>query len=329
VDFTGIESFIKEKSNGNNLEIMLVLKLFLENDSLTENSIFNNTMSFFQKHAHKINNSYNKFIGTEHTLFLQNKIFQALFDLTDNDIIRSSGNTRKTFTLISTLETTQKTQLLKTITFQIMKILKINNSSELLDLDLNSLVPYFEGTNDVEFSDVKLHEEWKEGQPPTHRMLISSMIENFEKKTRQLVKTVYINNGNWIKEKVSKDIRTHVNSKIQEKQERAQRTGQKITLDYFDQFLNSTDYGTLITIIFSNQKDFAKALNDTELVEIKPWLLNIKKIRDPRSHADETFEVNDMVFNQTKFFISSALERIESFLDSNDYSSSASSLSSG
>ena len=329
MDFTGIELFIKEKLNDKNFESVFILKLLLENDSLTENSIFNTTLSFLQKYAYRINNSYTKFVGTEHTLFLQNKISQALSDLTDNNIIRSSGNTRRTFTLISTLETTQKTRLLKITTFKLMEILKIKKSSELLDLDLNSLVPYFEGTNEVKFSDVKLHEEWIEGQPPTHRMLISSMIENFEKKTRQLVKTVYINNDNWIKEKVSKDIRTHVNSKILEKQERAQRTGQKITLDYFDQFLNSTDYGTLITIIFSNQKDFSKALNDIELIEIKPWLLNIKRIRDPRSHADETFEVNDMVFNQTKFFISSALERIESFLDSHDHSSSSSSSSSG
>ena len=120
MDFTGIELFIKEKLNDKNFESVFILKLLLENDSLTENSIFNTTLSFLQKYAYRINNSYTKFVGTEHTLFLQNKISQALSDLTDNNIIRSSGNTRRTFTLISTLETTQKTRFLKITTFKLM-----------------------------------------------------------------------------------------------------------------------------------------------------------------------------------------------------------------
>ena len=318
MDFKGIESFIKEKSNGKNLEIMLVLKLLLENDSLTENSIYKTITSFLNEHSDKLPNSYSKHFGSKRQFFLNNKVTASLSKLADNQIIRSSGNNRISYTLTCSLETSQKTELLKLITIQTMFLLKISNSSELAKLGLNSLIPFIEGTNDVVPDDVNLHEDWHEGQPPTRRMLILSMLENFEKKTRQLIKVVYENNPNWIKEKIQDiKIREIVNAKVLEKQERAKRMGQEITLDKIDQFLNSTDYGTLISIIFANPRDFSKALNDKDLLEIKTWLLNIKRIRDPRSHADETFLVDDLIFNQAKFYISSALKRIEAFLESN------------
>ena len=155
-------------------------------------------------------------------------------------------------------------------------------------------------------------------------MKIAAMLENFEKRGREFVKTVYRDNGNWIKEKVGKEIRTHINDKMQEKKELAKRRGQIITLDYASQFLNSTDFGTLIDIIFRNKKDFAKALNDHDLTEISNWLLNIKRIRDPRSHADETFPVDQNAYNKAKFFVSSALDVIDAFMKNHSSSSSSS-----
>ena len=64
------------------------------------------------------------------------------------------------------------------------------------------------------------------------------------------------------------------------------------------------------TKLLHNQKDFSIALNDPNLTEIRNWLLNIKRIRDPRSHADETFPVDENTYNMAKFYCQNALARI-------------------
>ena len=139
------------------------------------------------------------------------------------------------------------------------------------------------------------------------------MLEHFELAVRKFIKNVFAGQGDWIKQKVEKDTRDRVNPMIIEKQESAKRRGEKITLDHVDSFLNSTDFGSLIQIIFHNQKEFAKALDDKELLEIKPLLLGVKRIRDPRSHADQTFAVDDNTYNITESLVREVLVRIEAY----------------
>jgi len=325
VDLSHLETYIKEKANGRNLETMLILKSLLEKGTATEKSIYQTTQSFLNLHKEKLSSSYNKLVGSSQRFFFEDQTHKSLSGLINAGVVTTRGNNRTIVDLSCSLENPERAVLLRMCAIEIMRVLKINNPSELVELGLQDLSRYLDENNDIEFADVDVHGGWEEGQPPTYEMKIQSMLENFEMSVREFVKTVYKDNDNWIKEKVGKEIRTVVYSKMEEKQQLAKRRGNPITLDRVSQFLNSTDFGTLITIIFANPKDFAKALDDPDLIEIRNWLLNIKRIRDPRSHADETVPVDQNEYNKAKFFVSSALKIIDAYMK--NYSSSSSSSS--
>ena len=101
---------------------------------------------------------------------------------------------------------------------------------------------------------------------------------------------------------------------MERKRKTARLSGREIKLDYKREFLNSTDYGTLIAIIQDNTRDFATALEDPNLTNIHRDLQNIASVRNPKAHADETYVFDENVYLKTKQHCQVVLDRFNAYL---------------
>ena len=126
MDFTGIESYIKEKSNGRNLEIILILKSLLEKNSATENSIYQTIQSFLDSHQERLSSSYNKFIGSEQRFFFDDQTSKALSGLINAKVVTSKGDSRPIVSLSCSLEIPERVVLLRICAGEIMRVLKVD-----------------------------------------------------------------------------------------------------------------------------------------------------------------------------------------------------------
>ncbi len=339
-----LSSYILEKSNGRNLENLLITKLILKHCDIDKKHLLHEIKSFLKSNQNKLPKSYTQSSDRRNEFFWKEKFDTAIKKLNSDSVISLSKASKNFYQLDQSIniENSEREKLIKLCNAGIIDSLKIHSPEQIKELELDcSLAEVIselaeqkiqENKTDVSSSDivkiedainadlvkeidfeenVQLYVDWKEGDPPTYRMKMASMIEHCELVLRKFLRSVLANDGDWIKSKVPKQIRDKVNPLMVEKEKKAKKRGDEITLDHVDSFLNSTDYGTLISIILHNAKDFSKVLEDPDLNEFKPFLLGVQNIRNPRSHADQTFPVDENTYNEAKYLISWILKRIQ------------------
>jgi hypothetical protein len=349
MDEAKLGNYIMDKSNGRNLEGMLILKSVLVHQTVTKKRALRDVKSFVRSNQERLPGSYSKSSKRRNEYFLEDRFGRALAKLEGDNVVSVEGKKKKLVALSDPIESPGRTELAKRCLSEILKIIKMDDAAEteksgvdssvsdtiteLAEIGLEKIdggVPAASadasldsalredlkraGKNVKEkLGDIDLHGGWKPGDPPTYEMLIASLLEHFEVTVRRFVKSVFAGQGDWMRQKVEKDTRDRIHPMMVEKRERAKRRGEKITLDHVDEFLNSTDFGSLIQIIFHNQKEFAIAFDDKGLVEIKPLLLGIKGVRDPRAHADQTYAVDKNTYNIAVSLVGEVLVRIEAY----------------
>ena len=348
--FVDLSSYILEKSNRRNLENLLITKFILKHREIEKKHLLHEIKSFLKSNQNKLPNSYTQSSDRRNEFLWEEKFDVALKKLNNDEVISLLNSSKNLYKLNESinLENLQHEKLIKLCDAGIIDSLKINSPEQIKELELDcSLAEVIselaeqkiqENKTDISSSDiekiedainadftkevnfeenVELYVDWKEGDPPTYRMKMASMIEHCELDLRKFLRSVLANDGDWIKSKVPIQIRDRVNPLMIEKEKKAKQRGDEITLDHVDSFLNSTDFGTLISIILHNTKDFSKVLKDPDLNQFKPFLLGVQNIRNPRSHADQTLPVDENTYNEAKYLISWVLKRIQVYFKEN------------
>ena len=144
-------------------------------------------------------------------------------------------------------------------------------------------------------------------------MIINQMLEATEIQICNLLIWIYGSTKDWIrKEFVPKDV-------IKGKFGRGELIDQKaeasiemsgIPLDPARAFLNACTLGELIAIILHKPNKFEGVFDDTKLVKTKVFLEELKKIRNPRAHADESIPWDDDMVGNTKTYTNFVMTKI-------------------
>ena len=83
-----------------------------------------------------------------------------------------------------------------------------------------------------------------------------------------------------------------------------------------DQFLNATTLGQLIEIILYRKRNFMDIFqDDSSFKRTEVMLKEIKSLRDPRAHVDQSFEWTDEMVNKTKTFTMEIITPILQWFD--------------
>ena len=131
------------------------------------------------------------------------------------------------------------------------------------------------------------------------------MLEDVELQLRQLLRW---KNFNANKAEVPKDILKDLigkGGKIDQKVETTLKmtSGNPKILSFRDQFLNATTLGQLIEIILYRKRSFVDVFqDDSSFKRTEVMLKEIKSLRDPRAHVDQSFEWTDEMVSKTKTF---------------------------
>jgi hypothetical protein len=138
-----------------------------------------------------------------------------------------------------------------------------------------------------------------------NKLHITQMLEDVELQLRQLLRW---KNFNASKAEVPKDILKDLigkGGKIDQKVETTLKmtSGKPKILSFRDQFLNATTLGQLIEIILYRKRNFVDVFQDnSSFKRTEVMLKEIKSLRDPRAHVDQSFEWTDEMVNKTKTF---------------------------
>ena len=138
-----------------------------------------------------------------------------------------------------------------------------------------------------------------------NKLHITQMLEDVELQLRQLLRW---KNFNASKAEVPKDILKDLigkGGKIDQKVETTLKmtSGNPKILSSRDQFLNATTLGQLIEIILYRKRNFVDVFqDDSSFKRTEVMLKEIKSLRDPRAHVDQSFEWTDEMVNKTKTF---------------------------
>ena len=138
-----------------------------------------------------------------------------------------------------------------------------------------------------------------------NKLHITQMLEDVELQLRQLLRWKNFTAG---KADVPKDILKDLigkGGKIDQKVETTLKmtSGNPKILSFRDQFLNATTLGQLIEIILYRKRSFVDVFqDDSSFKRTEVMLKEIKSLRDPRAHVDQSFEWTDEMVNKTKAF---------------------------
>ena len=138
-----------------------------------------------------------------------------------------------------------------------------------------------------------------------NKLHITQMLEDVELQLRQLLRWKNFTAG---KADVPKDILKDLigkGGKIDQKVETTLKmtSGNPKILSFRDQFLNATTLGQLIEIILYRKRNFVDVFqDDSSFKRTEIMLKEIKSLRDPRAHVDQSFEWTDEMVNKTKTF---------------------------
>ena len=138
-----------------------------------------------------------------------------------------------------------------------------------------------------------------------NKLHITQMLEDVELQLRQLLRWKNFTAG---KADVPKDILKDLigkGGKIDQKVETTLKmtSGNPKILSFRDQFLNATTLGQLIEIILYRKRNFVDVFqDDSSFKRTEVMLKEIKSLRDPRAHVDQSFEWTDEIVNKTKTF---------------------------
>ena len=138
-----------------------------------------------------------------------------------------------------------------------------------------------------------------------NKLHITQMLEDVELQLRQLLRWKNFTAG---KADVPKDILKDLigkGGKIDQKVETTLKmtSGNPKILSFRDQFLNATTLGQLIEIILYRKRNFVDVFqDDSSFKRTEIMLKEIKSLRDPRAHVDQSFEWTDEMVSKTKTF---------------------------
>ena len=138
-----------------------------------------------------------------------------------------------------------------------------------------------------------------------NKLHITQMLEDVELQLRQMLRW---KNFNASKAEVPKDILKDLigrGGKIDQKVETTLKmtSGNPKILSFRDQFLNATTLGQLIEIILYRKRNFVDVFqDDSSFKRTEVMLKEIKSLRDPRAHVDQSFEWTDEMVSKTKTF---------------------------
>ena len=162
-------------------------------------------------------------------------------------------------------------------------------------------------------------DDWKEkkiqglSRIGKNKMVIDQMLEDTEIQIRDLLIWIYGSTKDWIrKEFVPKDVIKGKFGKgelIDQKAEASIEMG-GTPLDPARAFLNACTLGELIAIILHKPNKFVDVFDDAKLVKTKVFLEELKKIRNPRAHADESIPWDDDMVGNTKTYTNFVMTKI-------------------
>ena len=151
-----------------------------------------------------------------------------------------------------------------------------------------------------------------------NKLHITQMLEDVELQLRQLLRWKNFTAG---KADVPKDILKDLigkGGKIDQKVETTLKmtSGNPKILSFRDQFLNATTLGQLIEIILYRKRNFVDVFqDDSSFKRTEVMLKEIKSLRDPRAHVDQSFEWTDEIVNKTKTFTMEIITPILQWFD--------------
>ena len=162
-------------------------------------------------------------------------------------------------------------------------------------------------------------DDWKEkkiqglSRIGKNKMVIDQMLEDTEIQIRDLLIWIYGSTKDWIrKEFVPKDVikgKFGKDGVIDQKAEASIEMG-GVPLDPARAFLNACTLGELIAIILHKPNKFVGVFDDAKLVKTKVFLDELKKIRNPRAHADESIPWDDDMVGNTKTYTNFVMKKI-------------------
>jgi hypothetical protein len=173
-----------------------------------------------------------------------------------------------------------------------------------------------EGEKDEEDLDNKWFEKLSKND--RNKLHITQMLEDVELQLRQLLRWKDFKAS---KAEVPKDILKDLigkGGKIDQKVETTLKmtSGKPKILSFRDQFLNATTLGQLIEIILYRKKNFVDVFqDDSSFKRTEVMLKEIKSLRDPRAHVDQSFEWTDEMVNKTKTFTMEIITPILQWFD--------------